>query len=136
MALRRQPPDVRPVRFEVRAPDGGSFQSILGVSSAISPDGRSLAMIVTAREGTRLFVRNLDSTVAQALDGTDGASNPFWSPDSQWIAFFADGVLRKVKRNGGTAQPICRMSSMAGVPGRLERGARPTSSCSATAPAS
>ena len=115
VALRHQPPDVRPVRFEVRAPDGGSFQSILGISSAISPDGRSLAMIVTAREGTRLFVRNLDSTVAQALDGTDGASSPFWSPDSQWIAFFADGVLRKVKRNGGTAQPICRMSSrMAG----------------------
>jgi Tol biopolymer transport system component len=113
LVLRRESPEVRPAVFEVTAPAGGAFQGILGISSAISPDGRSLVMVVTTRDGTRLFVRALDSTLARPLEGTDRASSPFWSPDSQWIAFFADGMLRKIRASGGASQPICRVTNSA-----------------------
>ena len=58
---------------------------------ALSPDGRKLAIQLTAEGGTLLWVRDLDSLDARALTGTDGALNPFWSPDSQSIAFAAAG---------------------------------------------
>src|SRR6202521_5944123 len=60
---------------------------------AISPDGRYLAMIMstTGERGAQLWVRPFESLQAQALAGTEGASLPFWSPDSRYIGFFAGG---------------------------------------------
>jgi Tol biopolymer transport system component len=107
LSLRRDRTEARPVRFEIPAPDGGAFQGILGISSAISPDGQTLAMVVTTGEAPHLYVRPLESTLPKMLSGTDGASNPFWSPDGQWIGFFADGKLKRVGVAGGTPQTIC-----------------------------
>jgi len=50
---------------------------------------------------------NSHSPVAQELPGTGDASFPFWSPDGQWIAFFAGGKLKKIPANGGAVQEIC-----------------------------
>ena len=62
---------------------------------------------------TQLWVRPLDSVVAQPLNGTDNAAFPFWSPDSRYIAFFADGKLKKIEATGGPAQALSDSSGLA-----------------------
>jgi serine/threonine protein kinase/Tol biopolymer transport system component len=75
---------------------------------ALSHDGKHLAFAGTGRDGKRrLFVRAMDSLNAQPLEGTDGAMQPFWSPDDQFIAFFADQKLKRVPLTGGTVQIVC-----------------------------
>jgi Tol biopolymer transport system component len=76
---------------------------------AISPDGRFVAMIMTktGERGAQLWVRPLESLQAQALAGTEGASLPFWSPDSRFIGFFAGGKLKKISAAGGPVQILC-----------------------------
>jgi Tol biopolymer transport system component len=58
-------------------------------------------------EKTQLWVRDLDSLAARPLAGTEGALNPFWSPNSRFIAFFAGGKLKKVDISGGPAETLC-----------------------------
>jgi Tol biopolymer transport system component len=60
---------------------------------ALSPDRRRLAFVATSDGKDSLWVRELDSLTAHQLPGTDGAANPFWSPDSRYVAFFAAGKL-------------------------------------------
>src|SRR5262245_15740752 len=75
---------------------------------ALSPDGTRLAFVAQSVDGKRsLWVRPFNSLVAQELSGTGDASFPFWSPDGQWIAFFAGGKLKKIHANGGAVQEIC-----------------------------
>jgi Tol biopolymer transport system component len=95
---------VRPVRFTVPPPRDTSFQGML----ALSPDGRRLAFVATTADGRDvLWTRPLDALDARALEGTDGANYPFWSPDSRSIAFFAAGKLKKIDASGGAAQTLC-----------------------------
>jgi Tol biopolymer transport system component len=75
---------------------------------AVSPDGRSLAFTAEAADGrTQLWVRRLDSSVAYPVAGTVNAITPFWSPDSNWIAFIQDRQLRKVAVRGGEPVTLC-----------------------------
>ena len=60
-----------------------------------------------------LWVRELDSVEARQLSGTDGAFDPFWSPDGRFLAFFAGGRLKKIAVSGGSAQVICDVQSSA-----------------------
>ena len=99
-----QPPRVR---FQVHAPDGGRFQWILGTSSVISPDGQRLVLVITNEGRTQLFIRALDSPEPKPLDGTVGASHPFWSPDGRSLGFFAEGKLKRIEIAGGSPQTIC-----------------------------
>ena len=62
-------------------------------SFAISPDGLRLVFSATADGKTLLWMRSIQSVVAQPLVGTDDGRHPFWSPDSQAIGFFADGKV-------------------------------------------
>jgi Tol biopolymer transport system component len=75
-----------------------------GASAILSPDATTLAF-VAQQPGQRvgLFVRKLDQLQATPLAGTSGAASPFFSPNGQWIAFFADGQLKKVSVTGGAA---------------------------------
>ena len=52
-------------------------------------------------------MRQLNALTAQPLAGTEGASRPFWSPDSRLLGFMADGKLKKIEVTGGPAQKIC-----------------------------
>ena len=74
---------------------------------AISPDGKLLAFTAATGGKLQLWVRPIDSTEASPLAGTDGARNPFWSPDSRSIAFFAAGKLKKIDATGGLAVTLC-----------------------------
>ena len=82
------------------------------VPFALSPDGRYLAYVAVGRDGTaRLFIQSLSSNDYKLLAGTEGASTPFWSPDSQWIGFFAANSLKKVRVSTGLAQTIAHRVS-------------------------
>jgi serine/threonine protein kinase/Tol biopolymer transport system component len=99
--FREVPPPDRSVRFQVPLPE----KSIVG-NFQLSPDGAYLAF--TGGKGAgRLWVRPLDGLEAQALPGTDGARLPFWSPDSAFIGFFAQGKLKKISVTGGPVQTLC-----------------------------
>jgi serine/threonine protein kinase len=99
--------EVGTVRFLVHPPSKGLFQWILGSSSLISPDGQKLVMVITSEGTTRLWIRPLDSPGSQLLGGTEGATNPIWSPDSHSIGFFAEGKLKRIDVNGGSLQTLC-----------------------------
>ncbi|MGD8439970.1 MAG: hypothetical protein PVG53_05510, partial [Holophagae bacterium] len=78
-------------------------------SGTISPDGSRLVFAVVGADGRRtLWVRQLDEMDARPLPGTDGASYPFWSPDSRHVAYFSgDGNLRKIDTTGGPPVTVC-----------------------------
>ena len=74
-----------------------------------APDGRHLAFIGHQGGGRRkLFLRSMESLETRALvDVEDGYPPPFFSPDGQWIGFFADGKLKKVPVTGGLPVVLC-----------------------------
>ena len=86
-------------------------------SLAVSPDGRTIAMVLRRQGKEQIWVRSLDALEPVALAGTDGAADPFWSPDSQWIGFFADARLKKVDRSGGPVQTLCDALGAVAGPG-------------------
>src|SRR5262249_32528152 len=75
-------------------------------SFAISPDGRRLVFSASNEGKSQLWVRPLDSLAAQPLAGTDGASYPFWSPNSASVGFFAEGKLKRIDIEGGAPQAL------------------------------
>ena len=76
------------------------------VSFALSPDGRQIAFVASGDGPQRLWLRRLDATSAQPLAGTEGASYPFWSPDSRSVGFFAGNKLRRIDIGGGSPQTL------------------------------
>ena len=72
-------------------------------SFALSPDGRRIVYAATVEGVSRLWVRPLDSTTAEPLSGTEGALNPFWSPDSRSVGFLSGFEIKRV--DFGAGQP-------------------------------
>jgi Tol biopolymer transport system component len=94
------------VRFVITPPDKATFSVDLD-AQAVSPDGQYIAFVASPPDGTpRLWVRRLDSLEVRTLAGTDGAAQPFWSPDSRFVGFFAGGKLRTVHITGGPPQTL------------------------------
>jgi serine/threonine-protein kinase len=91
------------VRLDVDLGSDVSLDSPLGADTILSPDGTRL---VYDSRG-RLFTRRLDQPAATELAGTDGAFAPLFSPDGQWVAFFAGGRLKKVSVEGGAVIDLC-----------------------------
>jgi eukaryotic-like serine/threonine-protein kinase len=108
-------------RFVIYAPDGSVFTGGARPGSTvpvISPDGRSVAFTARRQDGQRhLYVRPVDSLAAQLLAGTEGASFPFWSPDSRSLGYSIQGKLMKVSAAGGPPQTLCPLN-----PGITSRG--------------
>ena len=91
-------------RFTWSLPSGTALDS----APVVSPIGRRIAFTAVSGDAPpRLFVRSLDSLDAIAIEGTDGAKHPFWSPDGMSIAFFARGKLMKVAVAGGVPVEVC-----------------------------
>jgi eukaryotic-like serine/threonine-protein kinase len=104
MAYRqRTPADTSVYRTTILPPDDATFSgATAGDRFALSPDGRRLTFVARgADQRTQLWVRTLDALTAQPLVGTDGAAAPFWSPDSRFIGFYAQGKLKKIDAAGG-----------------------------------
>ena len=86
----------------------------VNISAAISPDGARLAFVARGPAGKdQLATRLLDQAQATLLPGTENAADPFFSPDGQWIRFFADGKMKKISVQGDAAVTLCD------APGRL-----------------
>ena len=106
--FRRTPTEVRAVRFTINPPEKGRFPVLVFAPTflSVSPDGNRLAFIAVDSTGhSMLWIRDLDSHIAQPLPGTDDGIGPFWSPDSRFIAFTTNSVLKKVAVAGGPPKP-------------------------------
>jgi len=75
-------------------------------SLAISPDGQKLVFVAAVNGQPQLWVRQLDSVEARPIPGTAGAFHPFWSPDNGSVAFFADGMLKRIELAGGLVRTL------------------------------
>jgi len=76
---------------------------------ALSPDGRKLAMVAYSEQASNyvLWTYEVGGRQTTSLQGTQGATYPFWSPDGKFIGFFADGKLKKADVSGGRPQVLC-----------------------------
>ena len=99
-------------RFSIALPRDQRITNFERPVIALSPDGSELAYVATSGGGSQIYVQPLDQFQATALPGTDNASSPVFSPDGQWIAFFADEKLKKVSVKGGV--PLALASSWLG----------------------
>ena len=98
-------PAAKMVITSVLPPEKSNF--VTNSPPALSPDGRKLAFAAVQEGKTLLWIRDLDSLAPRSVARTEGASNPFWSPDSQSIGFFADGKVKRIDLAGGTVLTLC-----------------------------
>jgi len=110
LLIARTPPKPEPVRFVFETPS--SIRSI--GTPKVSPDGRCVAFNAVDSTGvSRIWVRRLSATSLEPLAGTEGSARPFWSADSRFLGFMADGKLKRIAVSGGPPQTVCE----AGAPG-------------------
>ena len=110
--LRRPADDGIPVKLNVTAPPGVVQTD---PTIRISPDGTRLVFAATMSDGVRrLWLRPLNSLEAAPLNETEGATNPFWSPDSRSIGYFSGGQLKKIDIGDGTSATLCAAPQAAG----------------------
>jgi serine/threonine-protein kinase len=79
---------------------------------ALSPDGARMAYVAEREGRTQLYIREFRDPDGKAIPGTLGAVHPFFSPDGEWVGFFAAGALQKVAVAGGTPLRICSLAQM------------------------
>jgi serine/threonine-protein kinase len=103
------PPARKTVELSLWIPPNQQLELSAGPAAIISPNGTRLAYVT--REGGsgvgQLYVRELDKVSAVPLDGAAGAQAAFFSADSQWIGFFAEGKLKKISVRGGAPIALC-----------------------------
>jgi Tol biopolymer transport system component len=92
-------------RFEALLPENVTPTD----SVSISPDGRKL--VLTAEGQSGLWIRSFDTLQWRPLPGTEGASTPFWSPDSRYVAFAVTNQIKKVDTTGGPPETLCTVST-------------------------
>jgi serine/threonine-protein kinase len=109
-----------PARFIVSLPPTAQLGGLDFPSVAIAPDGSRFAYVGNRGGQTQLFVRSMDAVEPVPVAGTANATSPFFSPDGQWIAFFAGGQLKKVAVAGGA--PITLCDAPVGLGGSWSRG--------------
>jgi serine/threonine-protein kinase len=96
------------VRLDLDLGPDVSLGSSTGPAVILSPDGTRLVFVSQGQDGTRrLFTRRLDPSKATRLERTEGAYAPFFSPDGQWVGFFAQGKLQKIRIDGGEPVSLC-----------------------------
>ncbi|MBK5295306.1 MAG: serine/threonine-protein kinase, partial [Acidobacteriia bacterium] len=112
-----------PATLYFRGPGSGAkFQfrvPAIGISStgfALSPDGQTIALVARpeSQDSSSLYVRRVGALAFIRLLGSDDAAQPFWSPDSRFIAYVAKGRLMKVSVAGGAPQDISEAAGFSG----------------------
>jgi eukaryotic-like serine/threonine-protein kinase len=110
-------PSPQPVtRTVIDLPSGQQLAGLdRGPAIALSPDGTHLAYVATQGGSQQLHLRALDSLEAKPMAGTEGAIQPFFSPDGQWLGFFAGGKLKKIPVTGGAPLTLCNAGAPYGA---------------------
>jgi Tol biopolymer transport system component len=101
-------------RFEASVPDSVTLNDDVSVS----PDGRKL--VFAAAQGG-LWLRDLDALDWRRLPGTEGASTPFWSPDSRYVGFIVDDTLKRIDTTGGPPETVASVPTAAPRSGTWNR---------------
>ena len=101
-------------QFTLAPPSEGSLVLRSAPAMMFSPDGTHLVTTLLVSGRTQLFDRPLAAEGARPIDGTQGAMDPFFSPDGQWLAFFANGALKKVPLSGGASELISKAENARG----------------------
>jgi len=115
-------PEKKPaLRVAINVPAGSHLA--LDKQAVLSPSGELIVMVLADAEGkSRLWLRRLDQDTAQPLSGTDGAMQPFWSPDSRFVGFFTfENKLKKIAVGDGTVETICDVVTLAFYGGTWNR---------------
>src|SRR5262249_55227606 len=95
-------------RVDIDLGSGVSIGPSIGPSAILSPDGTRLVFVSEGSDKVpRVLTRRLDESKPTLVPGTEGAYSPFFSPDGQWIGFFAGGKLKKTQLIGGTPVALC-----------------------------
>jgi Tol biopolymer transport system component len=105
-----RPVDRPLMRWDVDLGPDVSLGSARGADTILSPDGSRLVYVSQGR----LFTRRLNQPNATELAGTQGAYAPFFSPDGQWVAFFAQSKMQKISVDGGLAITLCDVNTAEG----------------------
>ncbi|MFA6958408.1 MAG: protein kinase [Thermoanaerobaculia bacterium] len=104
----------RSAHVSIALPEGYEAGSTHLRAVAISHDGARIAFVGLKDGKNRIFVRALDDPEATALEGTEGGDGPFFSPDGQWIGFFAGSKLRKIAVGGAALETLADAPSHRG----------------------
>ena len=106
--FRSTPADEAMVRFSFAPPANLKRAEVrFGGPVTISPDGRRYVYVASGPDGKQLlWLHPIDAASPRALAGTEGATYPFWSPDSESIGFFADDRLKRIDVAGGPPQTL------------------------------
>jgi serine/threonine protein kinase len=95
------PPTNKVIRLAINPPEstvfsGARYTTVPGPQFALAPDGNTIVFAASSLDAPpTLWLRTMDQLEARSLPGTEGADNPFWSPDGAWVGFFADRKLKK-----------------------------------------
>jgi len=109
----RTPAPVHPVRFQTEVPENVTLG--WNDTPVVSPDGQRFVFSGLNTDGnSQLWLRALDSTEIRSVPGTEGATLPFWSPDSRSVAFFSQSKLKKTDLSG---TPVEVLASTDDFPG-------------------
>jgi Tol biopolymer transport system component len=113
--FRGRPASIRAARFSVTAPPNTTL--FLDANAAVvSPNGRFVAFVASDSAGTRrIWLRPLEVLTARPLEGTEDGDEPFWSPDSRSLGFFADMKLKTIAVFGGPPEVLCSAASPRGA---------------------
>jgi Tol biopolymer transport system component len=104
----KPPQPLQPMRLSAEIGVDASLLTGFGPSAILSPDGMRVALVASGSDQKRrIYIRSLDQLQATTLPGTENARDAFFSPDGQWIGFFADGELKKISVQGGAAVTLC-----------------------------
>jgi len=106
-AVQTAPPGL-PMRLSVELSPGRTIDRFGGAQLALSPDGTQIVVAESDDSGNRrLAMRSLDQSGFVPISGAESARGPFFSPDGRWIAFFANGKLKKIATQGGAPVTLC-----------------------------
>jgi serine/threonine-protein kinase len=104
------------MRFTLDLPAGLRMATgVMGTTLALSPDGSQLVYLTMGPEGTELFLKPRNRAAGSPIQHTRGASQPFFSPDGEWLGFVVGNTIRKVPLRGGPAITVAEVAT--NVPG-------------------
>ncbi len=107
----KAPRIARPMHLALPLSPEDTLPTVSDSVFALSPDGDTLVYVASRGGASQLFLHPMSERKSTPLRGTEAAQHPFFSPDGQWVAFFAGNKLKKISVNGGPPETLCNTRS-------------------------